>query len=890
MVSEYSTGDDERTFRSAPAPCSARPTRSRAARARRHGRGLPASHLRLPGQAGRDQGAARRDGRRATRRSRGSSARRRSPRARPPQHRRGARLQRAADGHAVPRARVSRRARSLAQRLARGRAAARARRWRSRGRSARRCAAAHRAGIVHRDLKPRNIFLVPTEIGGDARRVVKVLDFGISKIRGSQTVQTQDAALLGTPQYMAPEQATGKNTEVDARTDVFALGAIVYEMLSGQPAFTGDDAGRGRVQGRVRSSRRSAQLAPALPKNVVDAVEQALAKDINARFADVAAFINALTGRPLQTLDRAKREESGAGGVCVDAGGGGAVASGGCRRRRRGRAARWRRRRFRRRRGPERRSRAGRRSGRSSRRALIAAIGGTVGVMKLTRPKRRRTCRRRWRGDAAAEGGDAAAESGSDARRWRAPATGTTTKRREPPSRRWSCTSAKVPPARGQEGDAAAGGGSRARRRREVDRLASRREAIRQARHTLSTTQVEPRVLHHRARLLQAGRSRQRQGGAALGRRRRSRARPQVLQGGGHGPAVRASRAPGAPAGRRAARRPCVTTSRRRRRRARRSATRIDELVARIAQEERRAEPRPDARLDAAATEIVHVAPGDGAPPNELVQGALWVHGIVEPPPQLILTAMGPAATTSCCAQLARDLPKVLSQGRYARVGVGLVPVAAARRACSSRCRSRSSISSRSRARSRPAATGRCAGACTKVRAARGVRHHARWHGVKPRARRRRSRALRRHVPLRAAKGALSGRSHRRRSLRRTVVANFPVWCGVAAPTTAAGGVAGRRRQGRRVHHDGGRGADDLEAAQRRSHARRLAGARRGTRSWRRWRARHSADMQAHGLLRPCVADDGSAADRRARRASTPCSSSRTWRAPSRRARPSAAS
>ena len=70
--------------------------------------------------------------------------------------------------------------------------------------------------------------------------MVKVLDFGISKIRGSNTVQTQDAALLGTPQYMAPEQATGRNDEIDARTDVFALGAMTFEMLAGKPPFTGD--------------------------------------------------------------------------------------------------------------------------------------------------------------------------------------------------------------------------------------------------------------------------------------------------------------------------------------------------------------------------------------------------------------------------------------------------------------------------------------------------------------------------------------------------------------------------------------------------------------------------------------------------------------------------
>src|SRR5688500_13931959 len=100
-------------------------------------------------------------------------------------------------------------------------------------------AAAHREGIIHRDLKPPNVFLVPTDVDGVMVERAKVLDFGISKIRGSTTVQTQDTAILGTPQYMAPEQATGNHAAVDARTDVFALGVMIYEMLSGQPAFDG---------------------------------------------------------------------------------------------------------------------------------------------------------------------------------------------------------------------------------------------------------------------------------------------------------------------------------------------------------------------------------------------------------------------------------------------------------------------------------------------------------------------------------------------------------------------------------------------------------------------------------------------------------------------------
>ncbi|HEX9103021.1 MAG TPA: serine/threonine-protein kinase [Polyangia bacterium] len=166
--------------------------------------------------------------------------------------------------------------------------------------------AAHKADVVHRDLKPGNVFLVATEIGGELVDQVKVLDFGISKIRGSQTVQTQDSVLLGTPQYMAPEQALGKNAEIDARTDVFALGAIVYVMLSGRAAFRGESLAEVVFKVVYDKQPPLGGLEPGLPANVVGAVEQALAKDANQRFADIGAFINALTGRPLQTLDRAR--------------------------------------------------------------------------------------------------------------------------------------------------------------------------------------------------------------------------------------------------------------------------------------------------------------------------------------------------------------------------------------------------------------------------------------------------------------------------------------------------------------------------------------------------------------------------------------------------------
>jgi serine/threonine-protein kinase len=100
-------------------------------------------------------------------------------------------------------------------------------------------ALAHAHGVVHRDLKPANVFLATVD--GQTDELVKVLDFGISKVRGAAAQISQAVDRLGTPSYMSPEQARGQVTAVDGRTDQFALGAIAYRMLTGQEPFQGDD-------------------------------------------------------------------------------------------------------------------------------------------------------------------------------------------------------------------------------------------------------------------------------------------------------------------------------------------------------------------------------------------------------------------------------------------------------------------------------------------------------------------------------------------------------------------------------------------------------------------------------------------------------------------------
>src|SRR5690606_15585641 len=101
--------------------------------------------------------------------------------------------------------------------------------------------AAHTSGIVHRDMKPDNVLLVEREGGKD---FVKVLDFGIAKVQtavaGDRPI-TQVGLVYGTPEYMAPEQALGQ--EVDARADIYALGVILYELLSGERPYGGPVTG-----------------------------------------------------------------------------------------------------------------------------------------------------------------------------------------------------------------------------------------------------------------------------------------------------------------------------------------------------------------------------------------------------------------------------------------------------------------------------------------------------------------------------------------------------------------------------------------------------------------------------------------------------------------------
>jgi hypothetical protein len=141
--------------------------------------------------------------------------------------------------------------------------------------------AAHRAGVVHRDLKPSNLFR--TDAG-----VWKILDFGVSKVIGDNTVED---AIIGTPNFMSPEQA--KSGDVDGRTDVFALGAILYYAITGTLAFDGETLAAIALQVTHHVPPPVSQRVPGIPPAVDAAVMTALAKDPQQRFATAGAFADA---------------------------------------------------------------------------------------------------------------------------------------------------------------------------------------------------------------------------------------------------------------------------------------------------------------------------------------------------------------------------------------------------------------------------------------------------------------------------------------------------------------------------------------------------------------------------------------------------------------------
>lgn len=155
-------------------------------------------------------------------------------------------------------------------------------------------AAAHQKGIVHRDLKPDNLFLIPER--GQAVGRVKVLDFGIAKLRGELSgsgAKTQTGSIMGTPPYMSPEQCRGVD-ELDHRTDIYALGIILYEMLTGTPPFVSPGWGE-VVHMHISKPPPSPRASnPAVSPELEAVILKALAKQPDDRWGSMAEIETAL--------------------------------------------------------------------------------------------------------------------------------------------------------------------------------------------------------------------------------------------------------------------------------------------------------------------------------------------------------------------------------------------------------------------------------------------------------------------------------------------------------------------------------------------------------------------------------------------------------------------
>jgi eukaryotic-like serine/threonine-protein kinase len=145
--------------------------------------------------------------------------------------------------------------------------------------------AAHEKGIVHRDLKPENVVLLPDDKGG----FVKLLDFGIAKLTELRDTQlTRAGIVMGTPDYMSPEQASGE--AVDGRTDIYALGSVLYEMLTGQVPFVGDNVKEVLVSHITKKPDSPREVRPEISDAVEAVVMHALEKKRESRPASMRAF------------------------------------------------------------------------------------------------------------------------------------------------------------------------------------------------------------------------------------------------------------------------------------------------------------------------------------------------------------------------------------------------------------------------------------------------------------------------------------------------------------------------------------------------------------------------------------------------------------------------
>jgi serine/threonine-protein kinase len=177
-------------------------------------------------------------------------------------------------------------------------------------------AAAHALGIVHRDVKPANLLVTPD-------RTVKVTDFGIARAADAVAL-TQSGQVLGTPQYLSPEQAEGK--PATPASDIYSLGVVLYECLAGRRPFVGDTP----ISTALAHLREEPPPLPDdVPAHLRETTRVALAKDPAARFATVTDFAAALRGGPVPARTRVLGAAGGGGAAAAAVGAGAAAAGGG---------------------------------------------------------------------------------------------------------------------------------------------------------------------------------------------------------------------------------------------------------------------------------------------------------------------------------------------------------------------------------------------------------------------------------------------------------------------------------------------------------------------------------------------------------------------------------
>jgi serine/threonine-protein kinase len=148
--------------------------------------------------------------------------------------------------------------------------------------------AAHAKGVVHRDLKPENLFL------GRADGKMRVLDFGVARLRHGSPSQTKSGSLFGTPAFMPPEQALGRTSEVDAQSDIWAVGATAFTLLSGRFVHQGRTAEEMLVLSATQPAPPLSSIVPDVPARLAEIVDRALAFDKIARWPSAHMMREAL--------------------------------------------------------------------------------------------------------------------------------------------------------------------------------------------------------------------------------------------------------------------------------------------------------------------------------------------------------------------------------------------------------------------------------------------------------------------------------------------------------------------------------------------------------------------------------------------------------------------